>query len=1357
MARIRRIIRKLESPHDGALDEQAWPVNVALVLLGSFSLGASLAYLRWGDPNWWADARFYVVLIPLIVAGSMVAFRFIDNKWFRRSMQLALVASAIFHVLVVILSAQAVVFTSLALEPKTHSPAADMRPENAVRISPELLRPRDDQPQDFERPVETQTPEVAPEEVKKEETEQESPRTPQPVPVPEPQRTERPALVKRPTTEQAAPRAAETPSKLSRNTRQQDVGPAVAKVEAQRPTEQPRVAKVDASVAGVSRQATEAKPLERNAAVNATSARPSDAALARKTPENAPKVENSATAALHRAVNQPNLTPKSQVNIADAPSVARRTAESEPLPRNTTANRQLTAGPRVEKSAITSTTSPTTPSTEGTLSSSAARAVPRQDAPASSAVASSAAGRTESDRAANIVTRAAEVESTTARNVAPTLSPGAATAVASRQPRASSETATRTQPSAEAPSAGGGTPSAGAVARATTSATPSSDHSATASSTPQRAARSAASAGSPANVEAPAIAIGSTASSEPNTEPARMALSRSQSGSAGAGNSPNLDRGSGAPDSPALVASTAGRRSQATSAGPPDAALTPSTAAARAQGRAAALSPSTPIAADAVANATEAGTNQVGELASSSASLTKAAGSAAAGEISAAKGTAEIDAGANTIVAEAGRSRPAGGGQPEMSFSPQTAAVARQPAAGSAQASLATDRVAAVPEAPAADGGGQPAALDPSAIVATRGNTASGAGGPSKADQQGPLADSTGGALVAKTPASRADESDSPAVAAAGDVAAPEKRGGGQQLATNAQAEMLQLAGGPTSGGGPEGVDLQAQGIEAAKTSGGATSQIVEGAIGAAAGPEVVDAFGPQGAGNVAGGKRTVSPATEDGPSVSDLASGNGPGKRAAETELDTGDHGQIEVPSVGPMSAVAQADLDHGMSSGVGRTASDAGEGLVINLDAPDGEGGISQVAAADVGINSRLARADSLEIGPQPSRFVGRRSGGIPGISTASVVPTDSFKKRAEGRAGRGSLPPQTEAAVELGLTYLARHQQQDGSWRLQGLETTTRSDPQMVSDTAATALAVLAFQGAGYNHREHKYAEVVRGGLDYLVQNQKEDGDLFVPLDDESNRSVWLYSHALASLALCEAYGMTQDPALKDAAQKSIDFIIAGQNKERGGWRYAPGVGSDTSVTGAMLVAMRSAELANLNVPKSAYDGVSKWLDLSQASPTQAHLYRYNPNAPDTPTQKHGRVASPTMTSLGLLMRLYLGWHRDNPNMVNGADYLKEHLPSLGTNNAPQRDTYYWYYATQVMFHMGGDHWRQWHEKLHALLINTQIKEGSFAGSWNPRLPVADRWGPHGGRLYVTALNLLSLEVQYRHLPTYEDTAK
>jgi hypothetical protein len=312
-------------------------------------------------------------------------------------------------------------------------------------------------------------------------------------------------------------------------------------------------------------------------------------------------------------------------------------------------------------------------------------------------------------------------------------------------------------------------------------------------------------------------------------------------------------------------------------------------------------------------------------------------------------------------------------------------------------------------------------------------------------------------------------------------------------------------------------------------------------------------------------------------------------------------------------------------------------------------------------------------------------------------------------------------------------------------------------LVTDTGATALALLAFQGAGYNHREHRYAELVNGAIQYLLKNQKEDGDLFIPLDDESNQSVWLYSHSLATLALCEAYGMTQDPSLREPAQKAVDFLVKAQHSDRGGWRYSPQYGSDTSVTGWAMMAIKSGELANLKVPPETYAKIRRWLDNSQGSASEPHLYRYNPYAPDTTEQRHGRDTSKTMTSVGLLMRLYLGWHRDHANMVRGAEYLKENLPTLGSEREPERDTYYWYYATQVMFHMGGDYWKAWNDRLHPLLVNSQIKRGPMAGSWDPRRPLPDRWAPHAGRLYVTTLNLLSLEVYYRHLPLYVDTAK
>jgi hypothetical protein len=96
-------------------------------------------------------------------------------------------------------------------------------------------------------------------------------------------------------------------------------------------------------------------------------------------------------------------------------------------------------------------------------------------------------------------------------------------------------------------------------------------------------------------------------------------------------------------------------------------------------------------------------------------------------------------------------------------------------------------------------------------------------------------------------------------------------------------------------------------------------------------------------------------------------------------------------------------------------------------------------------------------------------------------------------------------------------------------------------------------------------------------------------------------------------------------------------------------------------------------------------------------------------------------------------------------------------MGTRRGQERDTYYWYYGTQVMYHMGGKYWEDWNARLHPMLVATQEKNGPSAGSWNPEKPVPDRWGPHGGRLYVTTLNLLSLEVYYRLLPLYEDTAR
>jgi len=388
-------------------------------------------------------------------------------------------------------------------------------------------------------------------------------------------------------------------------------------------------------------------------------------------------------------------------------------------------------------------------------------------------------------------------------------------------------------------------------------------------------------------------------------------------------------------------------------------------------------------------------------------------------------------------------------------------------------------------------------------------------------------------------------------------------------------------------------------------------------------------------------------------------------------------------------------------------------------------------------------------------------RKTKGPLAIDGRTREPAAAFSRRGSQREhkkdGEPQATQQTDIAIELGLDFLARYQANDGRWSLEFVSKEAGARPERSafrSDSAATGLALLSFLGAGYDHYGGRHSATVQKALDHLLANQKPNGDLYQPQDAQSNRSAWFYSHGIASIALCEAYGMTGDPALADPAQRAINFIVASQEPKRGAWRYVPGSGSDTSVSGWQLMALKSGELAGLNVPAGAYEKLRHWLDSAQVEGSQ---FVYNPLAPNTPEQGHGRRPTAAMTAVGLLMRMHTGWNRGDAQMVEGAEHLLERLPAEGTVNRPARDTYYWYYATQVMFHMRGKYWRQWSERLEPMLLGGQIQSGALAGSWDPVRPVPDRWGPQGGRIYVTTLNLLSLEVVYRHLPIYESVAK
>jgi hypothetical protein len=278
-------------------------------------------------------------------------------------------------------------------------------------------------------------------------------------------------------------------------------------------------------------------------------------------------------------------------------------------------------------------------------------------------------------------------------------------------------------------------------------------------------------------------------------------------------------------------------------------------------------------------------------------------------------------------------------------------------------------------------------------------------------------------------------------------------------------------------------------------------------------------------------------------------------------------------------------------------------------------------------------------------------------------------------------------------------------------------------------------------------------------------------------------------MCTVAMCELVNDSpKDERLRKSAQAAIEYCLAAQNPDLGGWRYVPRNDSDTSVTGWMVLALFSGKYAGLDLSVSVrnidgeveklteevvFNRIREYLDRAALDGGSQYQYQgsADPLADDAPQfsartdEVTGLIlgALPSMTAEGLVCRMYLGWTNDDPRVQKGIRLLLDrNLP-----RADNRDVYYWYYATQAMFHTGGDQWKTWNEAMRDLLIDSQVQEGREKGSWEPdkhkfgedRELGPDYWAERkvGGRLYVTCLSVYMLEIYYRHLALFGEERK
>jgi len=360
----------------------------------------------------------------------------------------------------------------------------------------------------------------------------------------------------------------------------------------------------------------------------------------------------------------------------------------------------------------------------------------------------------------------------------------------------------------------------------------------------------------------------------------------------------------------------------------------------------------------------------------------------------------------------------------------------------------------------------------------------------------------------------------------------------------------------------------------------------------------------------------------------------------------------------------------------------------------------------------------------------------------------------RRAGGRAGN---TPASDDAVLSALKWLSRHQNDDGSWGVQGYagrcgrihpgRCTPNPDSASADfDAGVTGLSVLAFLGAGFSHLSRDthdgicFGDVVRKGLQWFVSHQDQDGFLGPRTGHKE-----MYNHAIGALAVTEAYGLTGSSLFKDNAQKAIDYLLLAQNGGKG-WRYSAKCGdNDTSVTGWAVMALKSAELSGIAFPRSAYDGARAWLDEVTEDSYGRSGYTFKGTGKVFCAHNQHFDHQEALTAISVMSRIFMD-RKVDAKVKAGAELLMRDLPAYGGGRT---DFYAWYYEALALFQYDGPTgpmWTRWSKSMLEAVVKPQNvrSSGCKDGSWEP----VDRWSCEGGRVYATAINALTLEVFYRY---------
>jgi hypothetical protein len=350
------------------------------------------------------------------------------------------------------------------------------------------------------------------------------------------------------------------------------------------------------------------------------------------------------------------------------------------------------------------------------------------------------------------------------------------------------------------------------------------------------------------------------------------------------------------------------------------------------------------------------------------------------------------------------------------------------------------------------------------------------------------------------------------------------------------------------------------------------------------------------------------------------------------------------------------------------------------------------------------------------QRSDVRGRRSGPVVGAShrvhllvlalCMAIAPLPSPAQDGGQRTSVARLTPDVKKAITRGLDFLAKAQNEDGSFG-------------KVNRTGGTSLALMSFMVQGHVPGEGTYGKAMDMGIDFLISVEKNGY-----VHDDTSRG--MYEHGLAVLALSEAWGQSQDPRIREALIRAVNVTINAQNSE-GGWRYGPRpTSADVSCAAMQMVALASAAESGIAVPEKTMQRAVDYVVSAEVRSTGGFSYQVLAGAPMG-------AAGFARSAAGTLALMLCGQHK-HPATRGGVAYINGIPKVLYEDGA----NYYYghYYAAQAMYQAGDKYFNNYYPEIAKVLVEKQAENGAW-----------------GDNVVDTGFAILTLGVPYRFLPIYQ----